>query len=81
MDARPLSELVAFVEAARAAGDWLVLVGHTVVDERTDAYAIERTVLESFLDYLSASRTRVWVDTVGAVGRHVRRLQAQRLEL
>jgi hypothetical protein len=38
-------------------------------------------VLESFLDYLSASRTRVWVDTVGAAGRHVRQLQAQRFEL
>jgi len=77
MDASPLSHLLALVDAARTAGEWLVLVAHTVVEEVTNPHTIERKVLEGLLDHLSASRTRIWTDTVRAVGSHVRQLQTQ----
>jgi peptidoglycan-N-acetylglucosamine deacetylase len=75
MDNKGTSELVELVDAARSAGTWLILVGHTV-GWQSRPYVTKIGVLEALLQYLTSVAPDVWVDTVASVGRHVLDIQA-----
>jgi len=69
-DNKTFEELRATVDAAVADGRWLILMGHEVGDIRA-RQTTSASALRRLCSYLKG-RTDVWVDTVTAVGRHVR---------
>jgi len=69
-DGKSLEQLKAMVDAALAAGGWLILFGHEVGDggrQTTLAPA-----LDALCRYCKDPATGAWIDTVAAVGRYVK---------
>ncbi len=69
LDDRSYEELRETLDAAVAAGGWLVLYGHEVGDSRAAQTTSEQT-LRKLCAHLN-TRPEVWVDAVTAVGRHI----------
>jgi len=69
-DNKTFEELKSTLDAAVANGCWLVLTGHEVgnglVKQTTSAFALKKLCA-----YLKR-HPEIWVDTVSAVGRHIR---------
>jgi peptidoglycan/xylan/chitin deacetylase (PgdA/CDA1 family) len=75
MDNRTAGALHALIDSAMAAGQWLILVGHSVSD-RPGPYNTDRRALEEVLSRLEASGGAIWVDTVHAIGSFLARRRA-----
>ena len=58
------------VDAALEGGGWLVLVGHDVGNPATQLNT-RTSMLHRLCDYLKG-KPHIWIDTVAAVGRHIR---------
>jgi peptidoglycan/xylan/chitin deacetylase (PgdA/CDA1 family) len=69
LDDKSFGDLRETLEAAVAAGAWLVLYGHEVGDVR-NRQTTSGKVLRTLCAHLGA-RSEIWVDTVTAIGRHV----------
>jgi peptidoglycan/xylan/chitin deacetylase (PgdA/CDA1 family) len=70
MDCRGFAELAALLDSALAAGQWLILVGHSIGDEAAP-YSTQRPAFEALLDHLVALGDSVWVDTVEGIGSYL----------
>jgi peptidoglycan/xylan/chitin deacetylase (PgdA/CDA1 family) len=73
MDAVAFEDLRPAIDDAIARGQWLVLAGHDIGS--TPGPQVTRTsTLDSLLEYVNAPERGVWLDTVGAVSAHVKKV-------
>ncbi len=73
-DGASFEQMRAWLDAAIAQGQWLVLVGHDVGD--SGSQMVRTAELDRLLEYV-ATRPEVWTDTMGAVGAHVASMRAE----
>lgn len=60
------------IEQAAATGTWLVLAGHDIGSDPRPQTVLFST-LEAICEYCRDPANGIWLDTVGAIGAHVRR--------
>ena len=70
MDGMDFPEVRALVEAARSAGQWLVLAGHEIAGSGRQTTRIE--MLERLIPYLQDPENKIWFETVETVARYLR---------
>lgn len=63
------------VDQAVETGYWLILAGHDI-DHTVGRQTTRVSMLEELLDYVAIPERGIWVDTVQAIGGHVRKGQA-----
>ena len=69
MDAADFKQVKALVDAARDAGQWLVLAGHDIGESGLQTTRVQ--MLEQLVPYLRDPASEVWLGTVAAVARHL----------
>ncbi len=72
-DLLSFAELRGWIERAKDAGGWVIFAAHDIADSARQCMAPE--VLDALCAYCVDPLNRVWIDTVAAIGEHVRTAQ------
>ena len=72
-DGKGFEELRAMVDAAAAEGGWLILMGHDVGEGLGRRQVTHDESLARLCEHCLDPASGIWLDTVAAVGEHVRR--------
>ena len=70
-DGKTFAQLRQLLDRAADEGRWLVLYGHEV-GKADQHQTVSAAALENLCEYLQRSDSRLWVDTVAAVGEYIR---------
>ena len=73
-DGKTFPQLRALLDRAADEGRWLVLFGHEIGQADRDRHqTVAAAALDRLCEYLKRPDSRLWVETVAAVGEHIRR--------
>ncbi len=70
LDGKSFEQILEFIEAAKAAGQWLVLAGHEM---NTDGFQTSRLeTLEAICQYASDPANGIWIDNVHNIAAYIK---------